>query len=59
MDKREQLTTVVRLLTVIGILLVMLVFLRACLSPPALPTPKTSASPDAPAAGSGLLPDRY
>ncbi|MFZ5698279.1 MAG: hypothetical protein ACOY9J_06100 [Pseudomonadota bacterium] len=59
MDKRKQLTTVVRLLTVIGILLLMLVFLRACLSPPPLPTPKTSASPDAPVSGSGLLPDRY
>jgi len=41
---REQLTAIVRLLTGIGIVLLMLVFVRACFSPP--PLPKTPMPTD-------------
>ncbi|MFZ5723496.1 MAG: hypothetical protein ACOY33_07525 [Pseudomonadota bacterium] len=52
---RERLTAVFRLLAGIGILLLLLVFLRACLSPPMLP-PKGLPTPDSPPAAP---PDRY
>lgn len=42
---REQLTAIVRLLAGIGILLLMLVFMRACFSPP--PPPKMPMPADA------------
>lgn len=37
---RQQLSAIVRLLVGIGILFLMLAFIRACFSPPQLPPPK-------------------
>lgn len=54
--RREQLTAIFRLLAGIGLLLLMLTFLRACLSPPMLPPDKPL--PDAPVS-SGMYPERY
>lgn len=46
--QRERLTAIVRLLAGIGILLLMLAFLRACLSPPPLPAvPPATMTPSA------------
>lgn len=57
---REQLSTIVRLLAAIGLLAVMIVFLRACLSPPQLPAPPPPASADPDATiNHGSLPPRY
>jgi hypothetical protein len=58
---REKLTAVFRLLASIGILLVMIAFLRACLSPPQLPAqrmPAPSAAETADGSGSAY-PPRY
>lgn len=55
---REQLTATFRVLAGIGILLLMLAFLRACLSPPPLPTPKPPSPAAAENSGS-LYPPRY
>jgi len=41
---RQQLSAIVRLLVGIGLLLLMLAFMRACLSPPQLPPPKPGNS---------------
>ncbi len=57
---RAQLSAVVRLLAGIGMLAVMIVFLRACLSPPQLPVPPPPASADPDATiNHGSLPPRY
>lgn len=45
---REQLVAIVRLLAGIGIFLLMLAFMRSCLSPPLLPTQKAAPPVDAP-----------
>lgn len=55
---RMQLVAIVRLLIAIGILLMILVFLRACFSLPMLPVDMPSAPPNAPA-GSNSLPSKY
>lgn len=52
---RAQLSAIVRLLAGIGILLLMLAFLRACLSPPPLPAGGMPQQPPMP----GTLPPRY
>lgn len=54
---REQLSAIVRVLVGVGMLLLLVVFLRACLSPPPLPATR-AVHPDAPS-GSGTLPARY
>lgn len=58
---RDRLVAVFRLLAGIGILLLMLAFLRACFSPPMLPAPKlpTESAPVTAPTGSGTLPGRY
>lgn len=53
---RETLTAIVRVLAAIGIFLLMLVFLRACFSPPALPERKPG---DAAFQEGGVLPPGY
>lgn len=53
--RREHLTRIVRLLTALGILLLMLAFLRACFSPPRLPLPQPASD----VMQSGSLPPRY
>ena len=59
--KREHLVAMFRLLMGVGILLLMLAFLRACFSPPMLPAPKlpTESAPVTAPTGSGTLPGRY
>lgn len=57
---RKQLSAIVRVLIGIGLFLVMLAFLRACLSPPALPPQKTGApSPESDSLNHGTLPPAY
>lgn len=57
---RNQLSAVVRVLIGIGLFLVMLAFLRACLSPPALPLQKAGApSPENNSLNHGTLPPAY
>lgn len=56
--KREHLAALARLMTGIGLLLLMLVFLRACLSPPPLPDGRYPAPQGGPPESSAL-PSRY
>lgn len=53
---RAQLSAIVRLLAGIGILLLMLAFLRACLSPPQITGTRTLPAQETPASE---LPARY
>jgi len=53
--KREEMVALFRLLVGIGILLLMLAFLRACLSPPMIP-PKELPTSSSPPSGRS---DRY
>lgn len=45
---RTQLVAIVRLLAGIGLLLLLLAFLRACFSPPMLPVPKAPVTEETP-----------
>ena len=57
---RRQLSAIVRVLVGIGLFLVMLAFLRACLSPPQLPPPKTGVQAEQQdALNHGTLPPAY
>ena len=48
-DRRDALVAMFRLLAGLGILLLMLSFMRACFSPPLLPSQKPAPPVDAPA----------
>lgn len=56
--RRDQVVAWFRLLVGVGIFLLMLAFLRACFSPPMLPSERPPAPVDAPRS-SGDMPTRY